>query len=138
MKSSKLKFVSMFFMLVILAVGLSACGGGAAEAPAAPADAAAPAAAEATAAPADAAAAPAASGDVVASFKFNNTGAVDICELYLSAVDKNDWGPNQLPADQKIAAGGSFSLTNIPAARYDAKWVGCDKTEGTIQVDIKN
>ena len=98
-----------------------------------PWDAAAPAA---TTAPD--AAAPAASGDVVAAFKFNNTGAVDICELYLSAVDKNEWGPNQLPADQKIAAGGSFTLTNIPAAKYDAKWVGCDKTEGTIQVDIKN
>jgi hypothetical protein len=132
MKSTKLKLVSAFFLIVILAVSLSACGGSAPEA--------APAASnDAAAAPADAAAPAApASGDIVAAFKFTNSGAVDICELYLSPVEKNEWGPNQLPSGQTIAAGGVFTLTNIPAAKYDAKWVGCDKTEGTIQVDIKN
>ena len=136
MKSTKFNVIALFLLIAILAVGLSACGGAAQATSAPDVDTAVPA--DATAVPADAAAAPAAGGDMVASFKFNNTGTVDICELYLSPVDKNEWGPNQLPTDQKIAAGGSFSLTNIPAATYDAKWVGCDKTEGTIQVDIKN
>jgi len=129
MKSAKLKFVSLLFLVVIIAASLAACGGSAEqtaapEAPAAaPADAAAPAAA-----------------DVVAAFNFNNTGTVDICQLYLSTTDKNEWGPNQLPDGQKIAAGASFKLTNIPAGKYDVKWVGCDgTTEGTVPgVDIKN
>lgn len=127
------KFVSLFVLIAVLATALAACGGSAAtEAPAAPADNAAPAATEAPAA------APA-SADVVPAFKFNNTGTLDICQLYLSTVDKNDWGPNQLPEGQKIAAGGSFTLTNIPAGKYDAKAVGCDgTTEATIQLDIKN
>jgi hypothetical protein len=138
MKSTMFKFVSLLFVAVILVTSLAACGGSAEQtAPeaAAPAD---------TAAPADAAAptpdsASSASSDVVASFKFNNTGTLDICELYLSTVDKNEWGPNQLPEGQKIAAGASFSLTNIPAGKYDAKAVGCDgTTEATIQLDIKN
>jgi hypothetical protein len=118
----KTKLIAMFVSLILVLV-LSACGG-AATPTAAPADGG------------DGGAAPA-SGDVVAAFDFNNSGAVDICELYLSPVGTESWGPDQLKG-QKIAAGGKFTLTNIPANSYDAKWVGCDKTEGTIQVDIKN
>jgi hypothetical protein len=123
----KTKLIALFLSLTLVLV-LSACGGAAAPAPTAvPADGG-DTGGEATAAPA---------GDVVAKFDFNNTGAVDICELYLSPVGKDTWGPDQLQG-QKIAAGGKFTLTNIPANSYDVKWVGCDKTEGTIQVDIKN
>jgi hypothetical protein len=54
--------------------------------------------------------------------------------LYLSPVEKNEWDPNQLPDGQKIAAGVSFSLTNIPAGKYNAKAMVCDDaTGGTIQ-----
>ena len=126
----KTKLIALFVSLVLVFV-LSACGGAAT-----PTAAPASGDGDATAAPAgDATAAPV-SGAIVAKFDFNNAGAVDICELYLSPVGKDTWGPDQLQG-QKIAAGGKFTLTNIPADSYDAKWVGCDRTEGTIQVDIK-
>ena len=150
------KFVLLFVLGLMLAVSLAACGGSPAPtaAPAAaPADTAAPAAAPAdtavpaaapadtavpAAAPADTAAAPAAAGDIVAAFAFNNTGTLDICQLYLSPVEKNEWGPDQL-AGQKIAGGTTFTLKNIPAGKYDAKAVACDgTTEASIVVDIKN
>jgi hypothetical protein len=130
----KTKLIALFVSIMLVLV-LSACGA-AATPTAAPADGGDTSGGDATAAPAgDATAAPA--GDVVAAFDFNNSGAVDICELYLSPVGTDSWGPDQLKG-QKIAAGGKFTLTNIPANSYDAKWVGCDKTEGTLQVDIKN
>lgn len=122
----KTKLIALFVSLVLVLV-LSACGGAATPTAAPSTDGDAPAG-DATAAPA--------SGAIVAKFDFNNVGTVDICELYLSPVGKDTWGPDQLQG-QKIAAGGKFTLTNIPADSYDAKWVGCDKTEGTIQVDIK-
>lgn len=134
MKSTKAKFLSLFLVIFVLAVSLSACGSSDTDAAS---DAAAP---DTSAAASDtSAAAPAASGDVVPAFKFTNTGSLDICQLFLSPTDKNEWGPNQLPDGQKIAAGSAFTLTNIPAGTYDAKAVGCDgTTEATIQLDIKN
>ena len=126
----KTKLIALFVSLVLVLV-LSACG--AAATPAAPTavPASGDGSGDATTAPA-----PDAPGAVVAKFDFNNAGTVDICELYLSPVGKDTWGQDQLQG-QKIPAGGKFTLTNIPADSYDAKWVGCDKTEGTIKVDIK-
>ena len=111
--------------------------GGAAAESSAP-EAAAPEAAAADSASSESAAPAVANGDIVAAFTFNNTGSVDFCQLYLSTVDKNDWGPDQL-AGQKLPAGQSFTLKNIPAGQYDAKAVACEGgAESVIQVDIKN
>ncbi len=139
MKHNLTKFFSLFLLGLILVLSLAACGGApaadaAAEAPAAEADA--PAAAEAPAAEAPAAAAPA--GDIVAQFTFTNTGTVEICELYLSPVDTQNWGPDQL-SSKTIPAGEKFTLNNIPAGKYDAKAVGCNNAgEQVVQLDIKN
>ncbi len=149
MKHNLTKFFSLFLLGLILVLSLAACGGApaadaAAEAPAAEADA--PAAAEAPAAEAPAAAAPAAeapaaaapAGDIVAQFTFTNTGTVEICELYLSPVDTQNWGPDQL-SSKTIPAGEKFTLNNIPAGKYDAKAVGCNNAgEQVVQLDIKN
>jgi len=138
----KTKLITLFLSLTLVLV-LSACGAKAAAPTATPADSG-----EATAAPADDAtvaapaddATPADPADVVAKFDFNNTGAVDICELYLAPTGTggtDNWGQDQLQG-QKLAPNGKFTLTNIPANTYDVKWVGCDKTTGTITVVIKN
>ncbi len=118
----KTKLIALFLSITLVLV-LSACGG----------------AATPTAAPADGGGdtSNSSSGDIVAKFDFNNTGTVDICELYLSPVGTDNWGPEQLQG-QKITAGGKFTLTNIPANSYDIKWVGCDQTTGTTQADIMN
>lgn len=115
----KTKLIALF-VTVVLALVLTACGG------------AAP-----TAAPDGGGEGSSGSGDIVAKFDFNNAGAVDICQLFLSPVGTENWGPDQLQGNT-IPAGGKFTLNNIPAGTYDAKWVGCDQTEGTLQVEIKN
>ncbi len=125
----KTKLIALFVSMMLVLV-LSACGAPAAAPTAVPAEGGE--AAEATEIPAEAPV----DGAIVAKFDFNNVGTVDICELYLSPVGTDTWGPDQLQG-QTITAGGKFTLTNIPANSYDAKWVGCDKTEGTIVVDIK-
>ncbi len=124
----KTKLIALFVSLVLVLV-LSACGG-AATPTAAPAGDGGDAA---TAAPSGDT-----SGGTMGSAVFNNTGSIDICELYLSAVSKNDWGPNQLPDGQKIVAGDKFTLNNVPVGQYDAKAVGCDGTaEAVIQLEVK-
>jgi hypothetical protein len=136
MKSLNTKYFYLLLLSAILVFGLVACGAPASDESAAEAPAAEAPAAEAPAAEAPAAEAPA--GDVVAQFTFTNTGTIEICELYLSPVDKQDWGPDQL--NQKtIPAGEKFTLTGIPAGKYDAKAVGCNGAgEQVIQLDIKN
>ena len=127
----KTKLIALFLSIVLVVV-LSACGAKAPAPTAVPADGGSESSegGDATAAPA---------GDVVAKYDFNNSGAVDICELYLApaGTGTDNWGPDQLQG-QKIAAGGKFTLNNIPANTYDVRWVGCDKTEGVVQADIKN
>lgn len=128
-KSTTLKLFTLLFLGLILVISLVACGGSAS-------DSSAPESADS--ASSESAAPAVANGDIVAAFTFNNTGSVDFCQLYLSTVDKNDWGPDQL-AGQKLPAGQSFTLKNIPAGQYDAKAVACEGgAESVIQVDIKN
>lgn len=76
--------------------------------------------------------------NIVPEYVFTNTGSVEICELYLSPVDDESWGPDQLE-EETIPAGEQFTLTNIPAGSYDAKAVGCDDAgEITLQLDISS
>jgi hypothetical protein len=126
MKSVNFKFLFALLVVVVMAFSVSACGGGEAGAD------------DSSGSDAAATEAPAAGGDVVAAYVFTNTGTVEICELYLSAADQNDWGPDQLQS-QTIAVGGEFTLKNIPAGLYDAKAVGCNGGGEAIgQLDIQN
>jgi hypothetical protein len=129
MKSRSLKIVFVFFLSIAMLMSISACStnsdAAATEAPAAT-DAAA------------ATEAPAASADVVAAYVFTNTGTADICQLFLSTVDTNDWGPDQL-GGATIPAGKEFTLKNVPTGKYDAKVVGCNGAgESSIVLDIHN
>ncbi|MDO9300457.1 MAG: hypothetical protein Q7T89_03700 [Anaerolineales bacterium] len=137
MKSINLKFVFVFLLSIAMVLSVSACGADS-DVDSDEMDAAATEApADATEAP-EATEAPAADGDIVPAFVFTNTGSVEICELYLSPADTDNWGPDQLKS-QTIAVGGEFTLTNIPAGSYDAKAVGCDGAGEAIgQLDIQN
>ena len=137
MKSVNLKFVFVFLLSIAMVLSVSACAsdsdGDSAASTEAPEMTEAP---EATEAPATEA--PAESGDIVAAYVFTNTGSAEICELYLSPTDLEDSGPDQLNS-QTIVAGADFTLTDIPAGKYDAKAVGCNGAgEVTITLDIHN
>ncbi|MCK7593592.1 hypothetical protein [Pseudomarimonas salicorniae] len=49
----------------------------------------------------------------------------DIHELYLSSVDEEDWGPDQLREDI-IPSGGRFTLRGIPCDAYDVQLIDED------------
>jgi len=133
MKSLNLKSVFVFLLSIVMLVSISACSAKS-DADTDTAATPAPAATDAAAA----ASAPAASGDVVAAYVFTNTGSADICQLFLSTVDKNDWGPDQL-GGATIPAGKEFTLKNVPTGKYDAKVVGCNGAgESSIVLDIHN
>lgn len=73
---------------------------------------------------------------VTASVPFNNTGEQDICELYLSPVGMEDWGPDQL-GGEILPGGGSYLLTDIPVGDYDVLAIGCgDGAEVYGQITI--
>ena len=136
MKSINLKFLFVFLLSIAMVLSVSACAADSdvdsgetdAEATEAPMDA--------TEAPVDATEAPA--EDIVAAYVFTNTGTVEICELYLSPADQNEWGVDQL-GGATIVAGAEFTLNNIPAGLYDAKAVGCNGGGEAIgQLDISN
>lgn len=75
-------------------------------------------------------------GVIVPEFTFNNTGEEEICEIYLSPVGQDQWGPDQL-GGATIPSGGSYVLQNIPAGQYDVKAVGCAGSEVIGQLDIQ-
>jgi len=90
----------------------------------------APVAEEATEAPA------AEEAVIVPEFTFTNTGEEEICEIYLSPVGQEAWGPDQL-GGATIPAGEQYLLTNIPAGSYDIKAIGCAGSEVIGQLDIQ-
>lgn len=49
----------------------------------------------------------------------------DIHQLYLSSVDEDEWGPDQL-GDEIIPSGGSFTLHSIPCDDYDVQLIDED------------
>lgn len=141
MKFKGLKFVLVF--VLGLSLILSACGTDAAateapagtEAPEATETSEATEAPEATETP-EATEAPV-SDEIVAAYEFTNTGEVEICELYLSPVGVEEWGPDQL-GEASIAASATFTLTDVPAGTYDAKVVGCNGEESVAELEIYN
>jgi len=77
-----------------------------------------------------------ASGNLLASdaaVKIVNQSDWDIHELYLSSVDEDDWGPDQLGDDILEANGGRLTLHSIPCDKYDVNLVDEDQDECTLQ-----
>ncbi len=64
-------------------------------------------------------------GEYDAAVSIKNRSSWDIHELYLSSVDDNDWGPDQL-GEEVIAGGESFKLHGIPCDAYDVRLVDED------------
>jgi hypothetical protein len=55
----------------------------------------------------------------------------EIHELYLSAADEDEWGPDQL-GKHVIATGGSYTLTDVPCDKYDVRLVDEDGDECVV------
>jgi hypothetical protein len=54
-----------------------------------------------------------------------NNSMWNIHEMYLSSVDTEEWGPDQLGEDV-IESGGSFQLNGVPCDSYDVRLVDED------------
>jgi hypothetical protein len=65
--------------------------------------------------------------------RIRNTSNWDIHYLYVSSVNTNQWGPDQLGADNIIPSGGSWTLSGIACGRYDIKVVDEDSDECEIR-----
>lgn len=67
---------------------------------------------------------------------FVNRSSWDIYEIYLSAVDEDEWGPDQLE-DGILESGASFLLHSIPCDDYDVLLIDEDGDECTLEgVDL--
>lgn len=68
--------------------------------------------------------------------EFVNRSDWDLYELYLSPVDDDEWGPDQL-GNEVIESGGSFLLHGIPCDDYDVLLVDEDGDECVLEeVDL--
>ncbi len=65
-------------------------------------------------------------GEGAALVTFQSYSAIDLCELYLSASDQEDWGVNLL--DQPMT-NGNYIEVDAPVGVYDVLAVGCDESE---------
>lgn len=61
-----------------------------------------------------------------------NDSLWQIHNLYLSATDEAEWGPDQLGEHVIAAEGGKFTLTGIPCGAYDVKLVDEDGDECVV------
>lgn len=60
------------------------------------------------------------------SLILDNQSSLTLCYLYISPVNQDDWGDDQLGADNTVAPGDSFTITDIPAGTYDLRVETCD------------
>jgi hypothetical protein len=68
--------------------------------------------------------------------EFINRSSWDIYELYISASDEDEWGPDQLE-DGILESGGSFLLHSIPCDDYDVLLIDEDGDECVLEeVDL--
>ena len=58
--------------------------------------------------------------------KISNQSPYDICYVQISASDQDQWGEDQLGAQEKIAAGASRSFT-VAAGVHDVKVMDCNQ-----------
>ena len=61
----------------------------------------------------------------------------EIHQMYLSSVDTDEWGPDQLGEQIIEAQGGSFKLSGVPCDSYDVRLVDEDGDECVVrEVDL--
>jgi hypothetical protein len=83
------------------------------------------------------AALPAVASAATANVHILNKSKWDIHNFYLSSVDEDDWGPDQLGEHVLEANGGSFELQGIPCDSYDVMLVDEDEDQCIIpEVDF--
>jgi hypothetical protein len=71
-----------------------------------------------------------------ADVELTNRSDWAIHHLYLSSVDEESWGPDQL-GDEVLGTGDTFTLTAVPCDAYDVKLVDEDGDECVIgEVDV--
>ena len=64
--------------------------------------------------------------------EISNKSQWSIHHLYLSSVDTNEWGPDQLGDEVIESGGGKFTLTDVPCDAYDVKLVDEDGDECVV------
>lgn len=64
--------------------------------------------------------------------EIRNDSQWSIHNLYLSDVDSEEWGPDQLGEHVIESGGGKFTLTDIPCDAYDIKLVDEDGDECVV------
>lgn len=69
---------------------------------------------------------PAAAVDTDATVVISNKSSWQLHEIYLSSVDDESWGPDQL-GENIIDTGESFTLRRIPCDAYDVRLVDEDQ-----------
>jgi hypothetical protein len=69
----------------------------------------------------------AASSDAAVVIK--NNSSWEIHNLFISSVDTQEWGPDQLGDDVISAGGGTYTLTDIPCGAYDVQLIDEDGDE---------
>ena len=66
-----------------------------------------------------------------------NSSLWEIHQMYLSSVDEEEWGPDQLGEQVIDAQGGKFSLSGVPCDSYDVRLVDEDGDECVVrEVDL--
>lgn len=75
--------------------------------------------------------APAAAADTDAVVTISNKSSWDLHHLFISSVDEEEWGPDQL-GDAVIVSGEDFTLNNIPCDAYDVRLVDEDGDECVV------
>lgn len=79
---------------------------------------------------------PAVAAAAGATVEIRNRTDFDIHQFFLSPVDQDEWGPDQL-GDFVLESGGSFELHGIPCDSYDVMVVDEDGDECVVPgVDI--
>ena len=74
---------------------------------------------------------PAFAADTDATVAITNNSSWDLHHLFISSVDDQEWGEDQL-GDAVIASGESFTLNSIPCDAYDVRVVDEDGDECVV------
>lgn len=72
------------------------------------------------------------SSGTTTSVRVLNESRYAIHYLYLSSTSESNWGQDQL-GQEIIAAGGNYTITNVPCGNYDVKIVDQDRDECEVR-----